>query len=338
MSLMYVGRKNFDDNTINSIVMTDANVEFSDFTFYYSIAASQLNEEDSSYRGYFHEIKPKWKKNDNTISMFYIGMSPEFVNETGYIENNIYKELGIGFRKLWRINGSIINNFQIRFNTEYSGKWESFHNSLVDQRDSLEFFQSVYTRFSLFSSTSCGFWISKDKYFFEEEFYWTKWYDFHFSTRILSKLFLWGGAGMGYSIDYNFSRLGKEIRSWAGFNYSLFENLSLSVSSDIQLFYADTSGFARESDDILNTNRQWQTTNSNFSLSYTLTNEILISIKYQKINAVFADYYWDSDNNIDDDKFFGVIEYKPSPGNVIYFGGRLPEKMIFFKFSHRFAY
>lgn len=340
MSLMYIGRKNYDYNTVNSVLMSDANIEFikDELVFYYSIAVSQLDEEDSSIQGFFHEIEPRWQKDDYSVSLWYNGISPEFINETGFIRNNNYKELGINLRKLWRLNGSVLKKISINFSSEYSSIWEDFHNKLSNQKDSLEHYYSIYMGSSLFSATNCGFYINKKKYLFDNKFYYTNWMNFYFSSRIFSKLSIWGGAGTGHGVDYNYERLGKSISSWAGLYYPIFDNLSFSVSGDIQLFYADTTGFARKESDIGKVDRQWRTTSNEFSLSYTPNNEISLSVSYQKIIAEFADYYWDDESNIDENKFFGVLTYKPSPGNVIYFGGRLPEKMIFFKFSHRFAF
>ena len=49
-----------------------------------------------------------------------------------------------------------------------------------------------------------------------------------------------------------------------------------------------------------------------------------------EIDGVISEGKWIND------KIFCVIEDKPSIGNVIYLGGRYPEKMLFFKCTHRF--
>jgi hypothetical protein len=125
--------------------------------------------------------------------------------------------------------------------------------------------------------------------------------------------------------------------------------LALNAGGMVYDVWADTSRLALRSSEAGGGTWQWRTRSYDWGASYSPTNTMTVKAVGQYGLARFAPgYYLPQELGTREDRYFCVLEYKPSKGNTIYLGYRFSRQYAseisegetrqeaFFKFTHNF--
>lgn len=341
--VMILGKQNGETEDINYIFMTDGDITFLGDMLEgaYACAMSKTSEEGgrTDTTGYFYESEIGCQRGNLKLTIFNAGITNTFNNKLGFTPVIGFQSMDLYFDYSLNFNKPVLKKISLGFYPGASGTWDKFWRNLSENFDSLEYSQSAYMEIDMFKSFDVYFWFLDEKSEYLGNYYFVKGLETGISFDIASNHEIWMGNYTGYALDYNLGRLCKKYSYWGGLSGNIFEKLTYTLNAEGQQFYGDTSGFAIKPSDIKNVEWQWTAYKPFVQLILTPDNRYSLSITYQKLWTNFASYYWTSENyDNDDDNFFALLTFKPSTGDVIYFGIRFPEKLVFFKFSHRFEF
>lgn len=338
---MMLGRHNSTDDYNNLVMMTDGNFYLPfNVKLTYQLAGTGIDSssEDifSNVGFYYHAFLTYVTTNWIILGNFW-GLSPDFANDLGYITQTDRNYSGGYVAKRFHFDNNVIKKIEIGENFGFWGTWSGFDDYIKSSRDSLEYFAITQIKLNLFTSTF--FFLSSriEKTFWEGE-YLQRWaFHSYGQSRLNEYIFIDGSLDAGYMFDYNIVSVGRFLSGHCDISYSPFPVLSISGGVFFTLFDTDTTMRALKPSDVVNPVFTWGMFSPEIGFGYNPTNDLSFRIVAQRQTAHFASGYDDNEEyKMTDDRFFGVIEYKPSIGNVIYLGGRYPEKLLFFKFTHRF--
>ncbi len=153
----------------------------------------------------------------------------------------------------------------------------------------------------------------------------------------------------GYTPDYNYARIGERFQLVENLYYSPLPQLKFNIGSLMYNFNADTSMQSLSYKNQKNLTYQWKSLSLDAGITYSPINNISFKLNGELVRVDFAPDYYDTNRVISlENRLFFIMQYEPSPGNVIYFGARYNKvfqnpiedeydrKVIFFKFSSKF--
>lgn len=340
--LMILVRQDLSVEHNNVIIATDGNVYLPfgmKYTYHFAGTGIDTGLGDiSSDVGYYHHSFFTYITKSWTVLGNFFGFSPDFGNDLGYVIR-VDRNYGGGYiaRKFY-FDTEILKKIEIGENFGLCGSWARFDDFWISARDSLEYFAITQTKINLFTNTYFYFGQRFEKTYWEG-IYLERWtLNTYGQTKPNEYFFVDVSYDIGYMIDYNLLAVGRYYSEHIDFSFAPYPELSFSGGIFSRTFESDTSKQALEPSQVRNPVFTWRTICSDIGLKYNPTNEISFQVVFQQQRAKFAAGYNDTDEEQGtfENRYFGVMEYKPSIGNVIYLGGRYPEKLLFFKFTHRF--
>lgn len=340
--LMILGRRDLSTDHNNVIMVTDGNIYLPfnvKYTYHFAGTGTDSGSSElSSNVGYYHHSFFTYITKSWTVLGNFFGFSPDFSNDLGYV-TRVDRNYGGGYiGRKFHFDSEILKKFEIGENFGFYGSWARFDDYWMGARDSLEYFAITQTKINLFTNTFFYFGQRFEKTYWEG-IYLKRWaLNTYGQTKPNEYFFVDASFDMGYMIDYNLLAVGRYYSDHVDFSFTPFPELSFSGGIFSHTFKMDTSRQALEPSDVQDPVFTWRTICPEIGLIYNPTNEISLQMVFQQQRTKFAAGYNDADEEYETlkDRYFGVVEYKPSIGNVIYLGGRYPEKLLFFKFTHRF--
>ena len=340
--LMILGHRDLSADYNNVVMVADGNIYLPfdvKYTYHFAGAGTDSGSGDlSSDVGYYHHSFFTYVTKSWTVLGNFFGFSPDFSNNLGYVPR-VDRNYGGGYiARKFHFNNKILKKIEIGENFGFCGSWARFDDYWMGARDSLEYFAITQTNINLFTNTFFYFGQRFEKTYWEG-IYLKRWVlDTYGNTSPNEYFFIDASFDIGYMIDYNLLAVGRFYSGHIDFSYTPFPELSFSGGIFSRTFETDTSRQALEPSHVRNPVFTWRTICPEIGLIYNPTNEISFQMVFQQQRAKFAADYNETDEEYEtlEDRYFGIVEYKPSIGNVIYLGGRYPEKLLFFKFTHRF--
>ncbi|MBN1150541.1 hypothetical protein JXA84_04895 [candidate division WOR-3 bacterium] len=341
LGAMILGRQNRETEDLNYILMTDGDLNFFDEMIgaNYTCAMSRTEKEEEDTTGYYYDTETSYKRGNFKLSIYNSGITRHYDNKLGYITEKDYQSLNVYFDYRLNLNRPVIKRIVFGFYPGASGSWDDFWGNLFDNYDSIEYSHAEYLEIDLFTSFVAYLYAHQEKTEYNGDYYCYQGVELGMNQDITPNMHVYAGGYTGYGIDYNYGRLCKKYSYWGGLSGNIFEKISYNFYIQAQQFYGDTSGYALKPSEIKNADWQWNSYKPVIQLTYTPDNRYSFTFTYQKLWADFAPYYWAPENyDLDEDKFFALLTFKPSTGDAVYFGVRFPEKLVFFKFTHRFEF
>ncbi|MGE3063765.1 MAG: sugar-binding protein [bacterium] len=277
-------------------------------------------------------------KNNWAFIAMHQGIGDSFKNDLGYVTWT-GKQISVAYiQKDFVFCGGKISRLTPSLQFVLEGDYDNYGNYLTKNTDSLEytvdakiasnFFHNGYGHIIL--RTAKAYWA--DTYFTAEKI--LSYAQMNITDKIVYDININGGT----RVDYNYLRVGYYSNGASNINFNPFPFITLNTGISYDLFYADTAKYALNSKDVGDAVYQWKSVAADAGISYNPTNSLSIRSLFQRQIARFAPNYYTPEEFFEKDmKIFFVCEYKPSVGNVVYLGGRYPENLIFFKFTHRFT-
>ncbi len=339
----------YEDSTgyINEVIGQDANIRLNNgFTLEYVAAISFYSDSLFNWedKGIFYKINPTYKKGGFFVYGEAEGISQNYNNTVGYLPYDRTQNIGGGSGYSKNLKNGILNKWGINFWTEMEAEYDKFETFVTNNKDSLNLIGSIHLNASFFSCVSLSFSSNISRELYANKMFDKKGFSV-FSSYSFPKGFFFMGEGKYYGLDYTQGYLGISKYMFSSLSLIPIDVFSFNIKGNYSGFYADeriANGdtiYPLSYTDIENTTWQWKVYSITFESTYSPSNEISFALTYQRQIIKYADWYWYvayyGTNEITEDKLFGIITYKPSLGNVIYFGGKYPERLIFFKFSHR---
>lgn len=342
MGLMLLDRYDLDTDRNSIALMTDGNV-FAPFNIKltYQLATSDIVDDTTDIfaaMGLFYHLFTTYVTNNWIILGNFWGLSPDFENDLGYIEENDINYAGGYIARRFYFDNPVLKKIEIGENFGFYGSWSGFDDYWRTSRDSLEYFALTDFNFNLFTSTFVQLRYRLQKEYWEGV-YLDRWsYNLYAESRPTDRTFVSGGLNGGYLIDFNIATVGRFLAGYLRPHYTPVPEISIDVGGVFNIFDQDTTGQSLHPGDVEDPVFAWRTYSVDAGITYNPSNVLSCEFVVEREIARFApgyDEYEEVTTEIEN-RIFGIIQYKPSVGNVIYFGGRYPEKLIFFKFTHRF--
>lgn len=339
---MILDRYDLSSHNNNLALMTDGNFYFPYNTkLTYRLAGTGINNGSSSdifsNDGFYYRWLLSYETIDWIISGSFLGHSPYFANDLGFVQEVNNNCAGGYIGRRFFFGNNILKQILLVEDFNFSGSWSRFDNYIMSTRDSIEYLADTKATVNLFSSSLIFFRYRMQKEFWQS-YYLERWkYDTYAESKINDYISVDGGFSGGYLIDFNIVSVGEFNSGYGDISISPFPELTINSGASFTIFDTDTTHQALRPPDVRNPVYTWRTFSINGGIGYSPINNLSVKLVIERQAAHFAPGYYDiNEYEISDNKIFGVIEYNPSIGNTIYLGGRYPEKMVFFKFTHRF--
>jgi hypothetical protein len=340
--LMLLDRFDLDTDRNSAVVMTDGNI-FAPLgvKITYQLAASDMTDDTSDMfadMGLYYHVFTTYITNNWIILGNFWGLSPNYKNDLGYIEENDINYGGGYIARRFYFNNPILKKIEIGENFGFFGTWSEFDDYWRTSRDSLEYFALTDINFNLFTSTFVQLRYRLQKEYWEGV-YLDRWaYNLYAESRPTDRTFVSAGFNGGYLIDFNVATVSRFLAGWIRPSYSPVPEININIGGVFNIIDQDTTRQALHPGDVDNPVFAWRTYGIDAGITYNPNNVFSFEFVAEREIARFAPGYGDYEveTTETENRIFAVIQYKPSVGNVIYFGGRYPEKLIFFKFTHRF--
>lgn len=327
------------------VLMQDFNFKFSEGQSFSSVLALH-NSSDSSFsidadnikNNLMYKVQYVLFKDNWAYILMQEGLGDSFKNDLGYVTwkgqhstlGYIQREFNFSQSKI----NTLIPSLQIitgsafsRYKEYYTSAQESLEYT-IDAKIEAQYFNNGYAQVLLRAAKA--YWA--DTYFSAEKL--ITYMSMYLTNQIAYDL----AINAGTRVDYNYLRVGKYSNGASNIYYTPFPFITLNTGVSYDVFYADTSKYALSTKDVGDVVYQWKVVAADGGISFNPSNHLSLKVILQKQIARFAPNYYTAGEYMEkEEKLFLVCEYKPSIGNVIYIGGRYPEKMLFFKFTHRFA-
>ncbi len=349
IGIMGVERITPQMDTINGVASFNANIRLKK-TWNISFVSGYSYYQDDSISdstGLFYDAELSYAGNSFNASLGFEGTSPDYTNLLGYVDYLRRKELKASFGYYKNFKDGFISSFNFSlFGTLYSD-YDKFNDYVKTMNDSLD--KSVFTQFSIGIMKKARIGISGSRYYTD---YFGNYFD---GYRMFIFFFVRPNPVVSFGIngsrsdltDFSFMYLGEDMSLSSWLHLSPMSSLSFSVSGNYDIFYTDTTVYASSYSELTELTPQWQTYSVRSGITYTPNNVISFDLSFQMNRLYYEDWYLDRyqttygfapDQETVERKLFALITYKPANGDVIYIGARYPEKMAFFKFTHRFLF
>lgn len=352
----------YDENRRNSFVLSaDGMIALpGDVKWIFNTAGSSMDNDSSNIhrRGIYHDSYAYYRNSNLTIVGHIYSISPDFDNDLGYI-TRVNTHYGGGYAEYaWIIDNGFINKIMVSENFGISAPYDCFDNLIhgmgndsfsYNANDSItQFYETKLASVFLGNNYAHIAVQGGNKILSNVNIQYL--YVNLYSNYIINK-YVSGNVSFlyGYTPDYNYERLGKRIQFVSNIYFSPAPQIKFSAGSMLYNFDADTSKQAVHYRDIGNVSEQWRTYTVDCGVTYAPITNLSFKFIAERLNANFAPGFYDAQRVImKEDRAFFVMEYEPSPGNVIYFGARYnriyenpiqdghDNKVIFFKFSSKF--
>ncbi len=324
------------------VLMTDGNVYSPHkIKMCYRLAGTRHSYDSSevniSNSGFYYHWLLSYETNDWIVSNYFIGHSPYFTNDLGYVREINNNSIGgyIGRRFFFRTN--ILKQLLLAEDFNFSGSWSRFDNYILNNRDSIEYLADTKITINFLTSSVFFFRYRLQREYWQSHYFESWKYDTYTESKLTKYIHVDGGYSGGYLIDFKIATVGKFNSGYGNIGFSPYPEFTVKSGISLTFFDTDTTRQALKPRDVIYPIYTWKTFGINGSVDYSPINNLSLKIVIGKQTARFAPGYYDTtEYKISEKKIFGVVEYNPSIGNTIYLGGRYPSKMIFFKFTHQF--
>lgn len=335
------------------------------FNVSYVAAGSYIQEKDSTgtytelSRGFYADSYLRYI-NGGLIFVSHLNMlSPDYDNDLGYVTetNQVYWGGYLGYN--FYFQNDIIQRFSIGEDFGTEEPWDVFTDATGEVAgdstkysfaDSLEYFVHTQIQASVFNGTYVLFEIKPSR---------LRWNGFTYeapSLRLyvesnINRYFSFNLTAVeGYGFDYSNLRVTQRNTAVANIYIRPTTYLTLNAGAYIDRQYADTTINASSWRNLGNPVWVWNACSYDGGIAYNPINSLAFKVIVERGDAVFNAGYFDDapETRLKDNRLFGIIEYKPSPGNVMYLGARYvykngnsvrdesEETLLFFKFTSKF--
>lgn len=364
--LMLLAR-NEEWNRNSIVLMNDAMFNITpNLNIAYTAAGSYIQEKDStgtyteSSRGFYSDAYLRYRNAGLTFVGHLNVLSPDYENDLGYVteRNQLYFGGYLGYTFYYQSN--IIQRFSIGEDFGFEEPWDLFTDGMGEvagdsskyaYSDSLEYFVHTQISASLFNGTYVLFEIKPSR---------LRWSGFTYeapSLRLyiesnINRYFSYNFTAVeGYGFDYRNLRVTQRNTAVGNIYIRPTTFLTLNTGLYVDRQYADTTINASTWRDAgTDMTWVWNAWSYDAGIAFNPINSLALKCIFEHGDALFnAGYYEENDQTrLVDTRVFGIIEYRPAPGNVIYLGARYvfrngnairtesEENLLFFKFTSRF--
>lgn len=331
----------------NTVIMADGgwfpnpNLRFTGYVAgNYKIAADSTDEFEylRDQSGYAYSGRVVFADQNWIWAVESEGVSGDFRNEMGY---ETYRDLNVVANYLAKrlfLNNSIVKYIEIGETSVFVYPWSGLSDYIENIGEQAQFTLAPEIRFRLFNGANIRAVFTNDNEIYNGYYFSSKYGYINLDSRITSYLRFDFYGRTGDQIDYNYSKLG-----WSDvFVYNIYYTpagfLSLNTGCAYSYFKSDTIGNATSRSEIENQQFRWRGLTFDGGITYTPSNVLSMKLIGELQNIYYAEGYISENEEHEQNRtLFFVTEYKPSLGNVVYIGGRYPDKTIFFKFTTRFS-
>lgn len=324
-------------------------------------AVSLSDSSGQQQTGYYHESYFRYITN-NWIAVFHLtGLSDEFNNELGYVTNTDQQYGGGYVSRIWRPNNDYIQKIELGEDFGITTGWDNTIDYISSTPDSIEYFFNTQLKLHMFKRSYAQVALNVKKKFYDNVF--LNYYNIllYNESRINDMLTYNLTALSGYSIDYNYARLGTYQYISGNIYYTPIPQLTFNGGGFIDRHMTDPDIQALNINDIGSTQVMWNSYITDMGITYSPVSVFSVKLIAQRTEARFADNYFDTadfvnhynnDFSVTDvrNRLFCIIEYEPFLNNLIYLGARYQlheenqltneeeETIFFFKFVSDFSF
>ena len=317
-------------------------------------------DNDSVSLEYYYDSYISYSSNVWNTIIHIGGMSPDFNNDLGYITRKNKHYFGGYIGRTFNFNNDIIQKISIGEDFGSYSKWDRPQDFVLNTADSIDFFGTTQLNVFMFrgSMMQTAFNYMKKKVSGFEDM--INAYNFHqyFNISFNPKLSMDLTLRKGYDIDYNYGRVGIVNLGVSNIYYTPIPQLNLNAGAYLSNHLSNPDINPQSPSEINDPAQQWFAYTTDAGVSYNPVNELSFKFVAERVNVDFTEGYYPESMFINDtgssnvvsreDRLFSIIEYRPSPGNNIYFGMRYrirnenqvrdmsKVKTIFFKFTSKF--
>lgn len=290
-------------------------------------------KENLMYKGQYVLFKNNW-----AFILMHEGIGDSFRNDLGYVTWT-GKQVSVAYiQREFVFCGGRVSRLTPSLQLVLEGDYDNYGNYLTKNGDSLEYTIDAKLASNFLNNGYGHIILRAAKAFWADRYFTAEKLIAYAQTNITEKIIYDININAGTRVDYNYLRVGYYSSGASNIYYNPHPMIKLNTGVSYDLFYADTSKYALSTAEVGDAVYQWKVVAADAGIAYNPTNSLSIRSIFQKQIARFAPAYYTPGEYMEKDmKIFLVCEYKPSIGNVIYLGGRYPENLIFFKFTHRFS-
>ncbi len=360
LGTLFTIRRDLQDDYNNAVLSGDAMFDLPgniaiDMNGGVSYTDSIINDK----YGYYHDMYIRYITNEWIAIIHTSGISPQFFNDLGYISSKDNQYIGGYLSHIWLFTNDYIQKIELGEDFGANSQWNNTWRFITETPDSIEAFSSTQLQFHMFKKAYTHIALNYSRNFYDNVFLNCQSISLYNNSRINNILSYSINAFYGYSIDYNYARIGQYKYIVFNLYCTPIPQLSLNAGVFLNRHSTDTDVQALKPSDIEKLEEQW--TSYTVDVGITFSPSSIFSIKFiaEHAEVRFTEMYYDTTSFVNDygndisvhqmdDRLFGILEYKPSVNNVIYLGARYQisnenqirdlskETLFFFKFVSNF--
>ena len=321
-----------------------------DFNLAGTTFADTLGRDGNERRGYYYRLFPQFSTNDWTLVGNILGFSPKFTNELGYVTRVDQSYVGGYLGRTFHFKSKALQKIEVGEDFGTTSRWGRWPDNAAQNRDSMEYFFSHQLNLTLFTGTSLSLSFHQNRDYWNGVFLDYRWSGYYLSSRINKYLAVDNTGLFGTNVDYDHVRVGKKFEEVANVYVTPVPTLTLNAGALIYNFYADTNRQAQRPSEVGTARLQWRSYSHDWGITWSPSTLLSMRLVGERTVARFVPGFYAPEEVLSQqDRLFGILEYRPSKGNVIYLGGRWSKKnatpmreqekleLLFFKFSHNFT-
>ena len=351
--LMALDRRDRDALSANTVLEADgmAFLPLGIKLNYIAAASYRKDNAGASYSdkpGYYYKLFPSYFSRHWTAILNLVGMSPGFENQLGYVTKNDFDHFG-GYVTYSFYDLGPFQKVEVGEDWSTDTKWQRYPHAASAHRDSMEYILIHQANLTMFNSTFVQLMVQNKRQLWRGVYLNHDYFNWYQETKLNKYLSFNTSGRLGTAADYNKMRVGRQVCLVGNVFLNPVPALALNAGAALYDVRADTSRQALRSSEAGSGTWQWRTRSYDWGASYSPTNTLTLKAIGQYGLAKFAPgYYLPQEARTREDRYFGVLEYKPSKGNTIYLGYRYHKQHAgdltagevrqeaFFKFSHNF--
>ncbi|MFO8061873.1 MAG: hypothetical protein R6U31_02995 [bacterium] len=360
MGTMFSIRRDNDSLYNNAVFSVDGQAYMpGNIRLDYSAGQSYIDD-DSITLGYYYDAYMSYGSNAWNAIIHLGGMSPDFYNDLGYITRKNKHYFGGYIGRSFYFDSKIIQRITIADDFGSYAKWDRPQEFIMEASDSVDYFSNtkinVYFLRASMAQTSFNYMKKRVNGYSDmvTAYNFHQYFNIFFTDQISADMTL----KKGYEIDFNYGRAGIVNLGVANVYYNPIPQLKFNAGAYAGNHLSNPETNPQSPSEINDPSQQWFAYTADAGVSYNPVNELSFKFVAERVNVDFTEGYYPESMFVNDtgssnvvsreDRLFSIIEYKPSPGNNIYFGMRYrirnenqirdmsKVKTIFFKFTSKF--
>lgn len=294
--LMALDRRDRDALSANTVLETDgmAFLPLGIKLNYIAAASYRKDSAGASYSGkpgYYYKLFPSYFSRHWTAILNFVGMSPGFENELGYVTRKDFDHFG-GYLTYNLYDLGPFQKVEIGEDWSTDTRWQRYPHAAAAHRDSMEYVLIHQANLTLRDGTYVQLMLQNKRQQWRGVYLNHDYFNWYQETKLNRYLSFNTSGRLGTAADYNKLRVGSQV-CLVG-NVFLYPVPALALNAGAMLYdvWADTARQALRSSAAGQGTWQWRTRSYDWGASYSPTNTLTLKAIGQYGLARFAPGYY----------------------------------------------